>query len=350
MSLKSKIADTLKSAPNFEDILLRNDIEDAKKVSQDIDEIAQNATRPAYQTMALHKVAIGELREIPRVSVDPAKCRIWEGNPRAQELINADTCADLIDAMRTDGGQTTPGIVRPLRDDPQYEYEVIAGSRRHFSVSYLRAHGYPDMLYIADVYHVDDAYAFRLTDMENRGRKDLSDYETAVAYNKALQNYFDGSQAKMADMLGINSSWLYRILAMATLPPEIFDAYEKPNDLSITAAYKIAKEIGMQNIRATAIQEAIKIRKERESPFGNKLSHTAITNRILSSLQDDDVKKHKDTDLIEIHHGSKVLITIVRRTKKKMNIQIANGTGATRDELLKHIDTILEASNFFDNN
>nr|WP_293847327.1 ParB N-terminal domain-containing protein [Sphingopyxis sp.] len=38
---------------------------------------------------------------------------------------------DLIDSILAEGGQKVPVVVRHVSGDPDYDYEVIAGTRRH---------------------------------------------------------------------------------------------------------------------------------------------------------------------------------------------------------------------------
>jgi ParB family chromosome partitioning protein len=60
-----------------------------------------------------------------------------------------------------------PAVVRRVEGDPDHDYEVIAGTRRHWSIRWLRANSYPDMMFVAQVAQLDDEAAFRLADIEN---------------------------------------------------------------------------------------------------------------------------------------------------------------------------------------
>src|SRR3546814_19921862 len=75
-------------------------------------------------------------------------------------------------------------------DLPDHDYEVIAGTRRHWSISWLRANSYSDMMFVAQVAQLDDEAAFRLADLENRARKDVSDLERARNYADALKAHY----------------------------------------------------------------------------------------------------------------------------------------------------------------
>lgn len=130
---------------------------------------------------ALARVASGEVKQVTQLWINPARVRTWGGNPRHQDSLTEHNCRDLIDAILAENGQKVPAIVRRVDNDPEHDYEVIAGSRRHFAITWLRANSYPDMLFLAQVYTLDDEAAFRISDIENRARKDVSDFERARA-------------------------------------------------------------------------------------------------------------------------------------------------------------------------
>ena len=112
--------------------------------------------------------------------VDPETCRIWEGHNRDYAALDEENCADLIESLKAQGRQEVAAIVRRLRGHPQHGFEVICGARRHWSVSWLRAHGRPELKFLIEPRELTDEEAFRLADLENRNRRDLSDYERAA--------------------------------------------------------------------------------------------------------------------------------------------------------------------------
>ena len=139
---------------------------------------APDATEPARERLrgttllgresALARVASGEVRQVTQLLLDPARVRIWPGNARSYAHLSEESCRELIDSIVAEGGQKVPAVVRRVEGDPAHDYEVIAGTRRHWSISWLRAHSYPDMMFVAQVAVLDDEAAFRLADLENR--------------------------------------------------------------------------------------------------------------------------------------------------------------------------------------
>lgn len=105
--------------------------------------------------------------------VDPARCRIWSGHNRDYAALNQRACADLIESLRAQGRQEVPAIVRRVTGDPDHAFEVVCGARRHWSVTWLRAHGDAGFRFLVEPREMSDEEAFRVADLENRSRKDL---------------------------------------------------------------------------------------------------------------------------------------------------------------------------------
>jgi ParB family chromosome partitioning protein len=198
-------------------------------------------------------------------AVDPAICRIWGGHNRDYAALNEHICADLLDSLRAQGRQEVPAIVRRVKGDAAYQFEVVCGARRHWSVSWLRAHDYPDFKFVVEPRELSDEEAFRIADLENRSRKDLSDYERAIDYARAIERYYDGSQQRMADRLRVSKSWLSRYLELAKLPPEILGCFDSPHAIGISHAAALAPVLGRPRERDVVLEEASALCAELQS-------------------------------------------------------------------------------------
>jgi len=157
---------------------------------------------------------------------DPNRIRAWHGHNRDYSALSESRCDDLIEGFQT-SGQQFPAIVRKVNDSKDYDYEFICGARRHWTATHLKR----DLL--IEVRDLDDKNAFMLQDIENRDREDVSDYERAIDYKKALPIYFDGEAKKMADELHIEKGNFSRLLALADLPKPIVDAYGDIRELVV---------------------------------------------------------------------------------------------------------------------
>jgi ParB family transcriptional regulator, chromosome partitioning protein len=188
------------------------------------------------------QAAQGRMKAASQRYVDPAKCRMWRRHNRIYALLTKYNCDDLINEIRAKRGQLTAAIVRPLADDKEgFEYEVIAGARRHFAVSYLRKEEQMlDLMYFVEVRRVSDAEAFLIGDAENRARKDITDFERAADYASALEEFYDGNAKKMAEAIGTPRTTLNNYFNLARLPKEIVAAFYNPTDIAIRYAVQLA--------------------------------------------------------------------------------------------------------------
>lgn len=210
----------------------------------------------------------GELEEKTLHWVSPGECAMWEHHNRAYDLLNEDNCRDLIDGIKSQGRQEFPAIVR-RRKGQGAKYEVICGARRHFAISWLQRNNYPNFKYLIELRDLTDEEAFRLADIENRDREDISDYERATDYAKALSSYYQGKQKVMAERLEVSESWLSRYLQLAKLDVPIVKAF--PNIREIKELY--ARQLkplmktseGRSNVLAAARQIAQAQEEARQS-------------------------------------------------------------------------------------
>ncbi|HTH99773.1 MAG TPA: ParB/RepB/Spo0J family partition protein [Acidisoma sp.] len=184
----------------------------------------------------LAELASGQTVTRDQELVDPAVCRIWEHHNRDYAALDAENCADLIESFQAQGRQEVPAIVRRLLGEPTHQFEVICGARRHWTAGYMRAHGQPGFKFLVEPREMTDEEAFRIADLENRSRKDLSDVERARDYAGALTRYYGGNQARMAERLSVSQSWLSRYLELAQFPLVVTEAFGTLHAIKISHA------------------------------------------------------------------------------------------------------------------
>lgn len=190
----------------------------------------------ASRSSAFTELATGKFVNDRTLWVDPARCRLWEHHNRDQTLLNEVSCADLIDSFKAEGQQRLPAIVRRVKGVDDIDYEVIAGARRHWTVNWLRAHNYPNFEFLVTVVPLTDEEAFRLADVENRARKDLTDLERARDYAKALKLFYGGKQSDMVARLNLQPAWLSRLLDLAALPEIVISCFSDVRELKVEHA------------------------------------------------------------------------------------------------------------------
>ncbi len=268
--------------------------------------------------------------------IDPARCRIWQGNARIYEQLTLAQCQDLIDNLIAEGGQKIPAIVRPVRGEAGIDYEVICGARRHWSISWLRAHNYPEMKFLVAVQDMDDEAAFRLQDLENRERQDISDYERARSYALALDQYYDGQQNAMAKRLNVSESWLSRYLTMARLPEEILAAFGDRRAVNITAAAEIAPLLKTEKGRAIVLATAMELAAEQEKLAASGKAYLpagTVRARLKKSLAGPKPAK-AEMETVTLPNGRPVLRFTRPGRGGAFQIQVLPGHGASKEEVV----------------
>lgn len=263
----------------FDDVLSGLDSSDAEP---------RGGTRFLKRSTALAERATGEREEKTLLRVDPAECRMWERHNRDYALLNEETCRDLIDGIRAQGRQEFPAIVRRVTDGPE-KYEVICGARRHFAVSWLRANNYPQFRFLIEIRDLTDEEAFRLADIENRDRDDISDYERARDYAQAIALYYGGKQKAMAERLEVSEGWLSRYLYLARLPDEIVAAFPTVREIREVHARGLKPLLANPRERDKVLAEARTIAgeqrqaREGQGPFVDALRVVARLKAVVAA-------------------------------------------------------------------
>lgn len=221
--------------------------------------------RVGERLSALARVTSGDYAEKTFRLVDPARCRMWSRHNRAYALLTAVSCADLLDSLRAQGEQEFPAVVRRIVGDPDHEWEVICGARRHWSVSYLRNVEHRPIKFLIDERELTDEQAFRISDLENRARQDISDYERAVDYRDAVQAYYGGVAQRMAERLEVSKTWLSRFLDMAKLPGEVVEAFGDVRSLRENHARELKPLLTDPTARPRVLAAAKELSKRQET-------------------------------------------------------------------------------------
>jgi ParB family chromosome partitioning protein len=285
---------------------------------------------------ALARVASGEVRQVTQLLLDPARVRIWAGNARTYSHLYEENCRELIDSIIAEGGQKVPAIVRRIEHDPEHDYEVIAGTRRHWSVSWLRSHSYPDMQFVAQVVSLDDEAAFRLADLENRARKDVSDLERARNYAEALRTHYGNHQTRMAERLKLSKSWLSKMLKVASLPDAIVGAFASPADVQLKPAYALALALEDKEASkaiATMARQVAKEQADKRNAGAPPYPAADVLRRLLDAPNTLAGETTAQPFRYESKHG-RTALTVQSANRQGVTIRLHAGSGADTDELV----------------
>jgi ParB family chromosome partitioning protein len=289
---------------------------------------------------ALARLATGEVKQVTQLLLDPARVRIWPGNARHQASLTEETCRDLIDSIVAEGGQKVPVVVRRVSDDDAYDYELIAGTRRHWSISWLRANSYPDTLLLAQVQNLDNESAFRLADLENRARRDVSDFERARNYRDALKTYYNDRQNRMAERLNLSKGWLSKMLTVAALPDWAVAAFASPADIQLKVCYQLAQRLSalaegdpkaLKKIKAEA--EAIAADQSRRRQRADACIPSSEVTRRLYAASLETADEGEPLFRADSVHG-RLAVSVLSSNRNGATVRIHAGSGASDAEIV----------------
>lgn len=291
---------------------------------------------------AIARVASGEVRQVTQLLLDPARVRIWPGNARSYQHLTEDSCRELIDSIISEGGQKVPAVVRRVDGDPACDYEVIAGTRRHWAISWLRANSYPDMQFMAQVAALDDEAAFRLADIENRARKDVSDLERARNYAEALKAHYGNHMTRMAERLRVSKGWLSKMLKVAAIPDAVIAAFASPADVQLKPAYALAQALDSHAKAITAAARALAREQAALRAAGSPpLPAADVLKRLLAAphdVADADQALYRWTSA----HG-RIGLSVQSANRQGATIKVHAGSGAGIDDLVEAFRSALLA-------
>ena len=292
---------------------------------------------------ALARVASGEVRQVTQLALDPARCRIWSGNARAYDRLSERVCRELIDSLIAEGGQKVPAIVRRIEGDPDHDYEVIAGTRRHWSIAWLRANNYPDMVFIAQVHVLDDEAAFRIADIENRARSDVSDIERARNYAHAMQAYYGGHQTRMAERLNISKGWLSKMVKVAGIPDAVLAAFDGLADVKLAPAYPLAQALDDPAKGKAIIAAANRIAAEQAERANSKLlpyPALDVLRRLLDAPHANALGRLEP--YVAHSRYQRPILTVTSAGRQGVTVKLHAGSGAKDEEVIEAVRRMIE--------
>ena len=222
---------------------------------------------------------------------DPTRCRVWNLHDRLEESITAESCAREI-ASTKEHGQILACLGRPVKDDPDYDVEIILGARRLFVARYLKIE------IVVVVQELTDRQAVIAMDADNRLRKNISPYERGMSYTRWIRRGLFETQDDIASALQISASQVSRLCKLASLPSVIVGAFRTEADVRENWGLRISKMLEDPRRRAAAIQAArlINCAEERLSPreIFRKIMASGTNGNAPSDLSHDRVVKAAD--------------------------------------------------------
>jgi ParB family chromosome partitioning protein len=317
-----------------------------------------NPRAPGQPNAAIQKTSLQRFHW-----VDPARCRLWQHHNRSYELLNAERCADLIAGFRTLGRQERPAIVRSLKDDArkgadgaEHDFEILSGARRHWTVSWFRTHGevnadgepYLLLIHVRD--ELDTAAAFELSDAENRGQRDISDYERAREYRWALDHLYEGNITRMAQAIDIDRSNLSRILALFDMPDELVRAYPTILDIRTwhwrqLSPYFTGGDPAQEGAAKRILAHARALAKARAEHSRNvPRSGTETFSDLLQAARERGTAASRSMVLTTVQAKATGKLALrVKSTSRGMTLELPRASGASKAELQAAVQEAIDA-------
>jgi ParB family chromosome partitioning protein len=174
---------------------------------------------------------------------------VWSLHDRLEEHISESNCAQEIESFKAHG-QRTRVLGRPVRDDPDFDVEVICGARRLFVARLL------NMKLHLELRDLSDREAIVEMHLDNCSRLAISPYERGVAYLRWLRRGHFQSQEDIASSLKISPSQVSRLLKLACLPSAIVNAFGNAVDIRESWAGKLTEVMQDPNRKLPTIRAA----------------------------------------------------------------------------------------------
>lgn len=323
----------------------------SRKISELLGEgFDPEAPSPARRPRALafeRELAIDESQTVTDrlvLALDPAKCSVWADNAREYEALTPENCADLIGSIAPGSTNSVAALVRRT-SDAERPYELIVGTRRHYAVSWLRANGHPDTKLLVEVVKATDEEAYRVADIENRERQDVTVLERARNYRMALDKYYGGTQARMAERLGVPKQSLSRLLAAADLPEVVVGAFASPADVKLVHAERLCPLIANDKQRHAIVAKAAELsadqERRRQSGLPPLPAPTVVSTLVAATRQR---ARTANTREISTSTGGRVATIMSLRQGRSVTLRIEPDPDLSVDDILESLRPAIMAS------
>jgi ParB family chromosome partitioning protein len=263
---------------------------------------------------------------------------MWAHHNRRYDLLSPAVCSDLLQSLRSQGVQEFPAIVRRVADDPDHDYEVICGARRHWAVSHLRNIEHRDIKFLIEERSLTDEAAFRLADIENRARQDISDYERANDYLFALDAYYGGVARQMAERLEVSPAWLSRFLDVAKLPEQIVGAFGDVRLLRVNHARELKPLLEHADRKKRMLSEAHEIARKQvvsKAAGHDYLDPTRVVQLLKAAAAGKEGESPREAPQLVSSASEAPLFTSVLKGRNKLVLELRLDSSATDEEFVE---------------
>ena len=259
-------------------------------------------------------------------SVSPEVCLPWHYHDRDNSWLTEKGCSDLIASIKNNG-QKIPAIARRINTEDGIQYEIIAGARRWFACKSL---GINLILSLTDR---SDKECAILMHIENKDRKDISDFERALSYKSQLESGVFASNDDLANSLGLSKATISKTLSAAKLIDYDFvmKIIEDIKKISLISAYKVCRILEDPTLLKKTKQLIDNIKRQQ-----SKVSASFLFKKILLLSEKD--KEAPNKFAYKIGNNCKLNVTNPKRRKYVFEIEFDNNTPPSQEELIKGLE------------
>lgn len=266
------------------------------------------------------------------ISIRAADCSVWDGNPRDVPGLSFQGCRSLIESIAQEEGNRIPVLVRRNSPDAAYPYELLVGSRRRFAIDWLNHNGRPEIRLNALVVEMSDEEAFRLADIENREREDITELDRARSYQNAVDRFYGGVQSRMAEALSLSNSQLSRLLSLAQMPDEVVNAFSTKEELRVRHSEVLTPLLRRAEQRERVIAAAKRIggEQQRLAAAGERMIPAATVLAQLRQATREGPRRSSETPLVL----GDVVVGKIRNGREGLAIELQVAPEIDLDQLL----------------
>jgi ParB family transcriptional regulator, chromosome partitioning protein len=272
---------------------------------------------------------VGEREEL--LLVNPFRCRIWEFHDRLDEYLTEESCKEEIASVEKHG-QVVPVLGRCIRDDPDYDVELIFGARRLFVARHL------NKPLLVRVKQISDHEALLAMEVENRLRMDISAYERGLSYARWMRAGLFKSQEDVARALHISPATVSRLLRISRLPSVVLNAFRSPLDIAEDWGLQLADAWDDPTRRTRLAHRARAVAKLDPRPPAR-----VVFTRLAAELSAPGSRRPPDRDEIVLGSDGRPLFRI--RTQRKLValcVPSASLDAATLSRLKQQLTAVLD--------
>jgi len=276
------------------------------------------------------------------ISIRPGDCSVWDGNPRDVPGLSFQSCRSLIESIAQEDGNRIPVLVRRNPPGCDHPYELLVGSRRRFAVDWLNHNGRPEIRLNALVVEMSDEEAFRLADIENREREDITELDRARSYQNAVDRFYGGVQSRMAEALRLSNSQLSRLLALAQMPDEVVNAFATKEELRVRHSEVLTPLLRRAEQRELVLAAARIIGQEQQrlAAAGERMIPAATVLARLRQATREEGPRRPETPVV-LGESS---VGKVKAVREGLALELQIAPDADLDALLKVVRAAVEDS------